>query len=241
MIFSPINLSEELAAISRKHPNNLLDEAGALLSHDANADSKILLHFPNISAIGNSKKNNATLALNKVYSIKQIKTLCINFRLRFLKSELYKGNLPYEAITAIKKFEAGFSPIKAEYFIVAPAEFFKLKDRFADPLLFAQLGNGQYYLLHQWGADFKPYTPILKYPMRNFKSVGISAIATGITFTLLLFVTGAISYPHIGMAWFYATCTAVISSMFIFISALIYGLVSFNDLSEETWNSKYFN
>lgn len=241
MIFSPINLSEELAEISRKHPNNLVDEANARLSHDANADAKALLHFPNISAIANSKKNSATLALNRVYSLEQIKTLCINFRLRFLKSELYKGNLPYEAITAIKNFEAGLSPIQAEYFIVAPAEFFKLKDRFADPLLFAQLGNGQYYLLHQWGADFKPYTPILKYPMRNFKSVGITAAAIGTTFTLLLFITGAIAYSHIGMAWFYGTCTAVISSMFIFILALIYGLVSFNDLSEETWNSKYFN
>lgn len=241
MIFSPINLKNELATISQKHPDNLLDEVNSLLKHAAAADEKVLQHFPNISHIGNAAYNQQALQLQQVYTTRQIKQLCVKFRLRFLSSTLYNGELPYKALEAVKDFENQYRPTVSEFYIVAPAEFFKLKDRFADPLLFAHLGNGNYCLLHQWGADFKPYAPALKYPFRNLKSTGIASGVLGVLFTILLFAFGAIHYTSPGMAYFYFTAISLISSMFFSISALIYGLVTYSDFSDETWNSKYFN
>lgn len=241
MIFSSINLKNELATISQKHPDNLLDEVNSLLKHAAAADEKILQHFPNISHIGNAAQNQQTLPLQQVYTTQQIKQLCVKFRLRFLPSTLYKGELPYEAIEAIKDFENQYQPAVSEFHIVAPAEFFKLKDRFADPLLFAHLGNGNYYLLHQWGADFKPYAPALKYPFRNLESTAIVSVILGVLFTALLFVSGAVQYKTPAMALFYFSSIGFISSIFFSVLALIYGLVTYNDFSDETWNSKYFN
>jgi len=241
MIFSPINLRDELATIGQKYPHNLMDEVNSLLSGLAANDEKILQHFPNISHIGNAPQNQQTLQLQQVYTLHQVKQLCVKFRLRFLPSTLYNGDLPYEAITAIKNFENQYQPTVGEYHIVAPAEFFKLKDRYADPLLFAHLGNGNYYLLHQWGADFKPYAPALKYPFRNLESTGVVSAIVGLMFTALLFATGFITVANLGAGLFYFTCTAIVSTMLTFLIGLVYGLLTFSDFSDETWNSKYFN
>lgn len=235
MIFKPVNIKDELAELSFNIQQ--------LLSAEVNSDEQVLKHFPNIKGIapGGSK---ATLSINKVYNEEQIKELCIKFRLRFLPSEYYKGTLPYEAVSAIKAFEKEFNPADAKYLIVAPAEFFQLKDHYADPLLFAQLGNGNYYLLHQWGKDFKPYSQVLFYPFRNEKALGKSAIAVAFVVTLLLFganVLSADTYETPALWVFNYVCLFCVLSSFIFVGGLIYGLVSFKDLSRDTWNSKYFN
>lgn len=245
MFFSGINLRDELDAISRKEAvgNGLLADVKQWLTDKNKADENALTYFPNTQGVVfDSPTGRQVFETNLVYTEAQVKALCIKFRLRFLQSTLYKGALPYEAVTAIQAFENEFNLPKNEYSIVAPAEFFKLKDRFADPLLFAHLGNGQYYLLHQWGNDFKPYAPVLAYPFRDVKSTAVSAVLIGMLITLLLFISGGIMFPanfFLGIVLGFAA--TVITSMFVFITGLIYGLVTFNDLSEETWNSPYFN
>lgn len=242
MIFSPINLKEELAEIGGKHAEDgLMAEVNEWLAAHTASDENVMSHFPNATGIAPATTQGLLFDVNAVYAKQAIKELCIKFRLRFLPSSFYAGTLPYEAVQAIKQFEAQFPQVQAQYHIVAPAEFFKLKDRYADPLLFADLGNGKYYLLHQWGADFKPYAPVLKYPFRNVESTLITAVGLGLLFTLVLFVTGAVNYTYLGQAYFRFISITVVSSAFVFISGLIYGLLSFSDFSDETWNSKYFN
>lgn len=247
MIFSPVNLKDELAHISKSNhgADTLIDDVNQWLSAQVVDEEKALQNFPNHTGIEfEPTKNGLQFDINQAYSHEHIKELCIRFRLRFLPSELYKGTLPYSAITAINQFENTFNQgDKKQYYIVAPAEFFKLQDRFSDPLLFAQLSNGTYYLLHQWGEDFKPYKQAMVYPMRNEKTLAITSIALGIVVTLLSIVSGAFSLEEYNIgAWFARqVITFVFSASLIFVSSIVYGLVTYSDLSEDTWNSKYFN
>jgi hypothetical protein len=247
MIFSPVNLKDELAHISKSNPSSdtLLNDVNQWLSTQAAAEEKALQNFPEHTGIDFEPTNSGLqFDVNQAYNHQHIKELCIRFRLRFLPSELYKGTLPYSAITAINQFQNTFTQgDKKQYYIVAPAEFFKLQDRFSDPLLFAQLSNGTYYLLHQWGEDFKPYKQAMMYPMRNEKTLAITSVLIGVLVTLLSMVTGLFSLEKYNIGGWFAmqVITFVFSASFIFISSIVYGLVTFCDLSEDTWNSKYFN
>lgn len=247
MIFSPVNLKDELAHISKSNPapDSLLNDVNQWLSKQVADEDKALQNFPQHSGIEfNPVNSGLQFDINQAYSRGHIKELCIRFRLRFLPSELYKGTLPYSAIAAINRFENTFAQgDKKQYYIVAPAEFFKLHDRFSDPLLFAQLSNGTYYLLHQWGEDFKPYKQAMMYPMRNEKTLAITSVAFGVLITLLSMVLGVFSLEDYNIGSWFArqVITFVFSASFIFVSSIVYGLVTYRDLSEDTWNSKYFN
>ena len=247
MNFSPVNLKDELAQISKANPtpNQLIDDVNAWLSQQANAEEQALQKFPNHSGITfDTAEVGFQFDMNQAYSREHIKEICLRFRLRFLPSEMYKGTLPYAAVTAITQFENKFAQgDKKQYYIVAPAEFFKLQDRFSDPLLFAKLSDGTYYLLHQWGDDFKPYKQAMVYPMRNEKTLAVTAVAIAGLITLLCAFAGLFSVEEYNIGALYARYIGLFafSTSFIFISSIIYGLVTYRDLSEDTWNSRFFN
>src|SRR5690606_17718643 len=45
------------------------------------------------------------LETNKIFHIDQIRAICIDYRLRFLSSHLFKNEIPEEAITQVKTLE----------------------------------------------------------------------------------------------------------------------------------------
>jgi hypothetical protein len=249
MIFSNVNLKNELAKQPRHEDETdaLLADVKQWLANQSDADADVLKNFPNHAGISfDNPQGNFNLNVNEVYTQGQIKSLCVSYRLRFLPAAFYKGTLPHSAVKAIQAFEGTYKPAKAEYHIVAPAEFFKLKDQYADPLLFANLGNGNYYLLHQWGADFKPYAKALAYPLRNEKSLALSALSIGAVLTLISIATnglGLLDKYGSGFAFSYLVHSIMFLglSAFVFIVSLAYGLLTYRDLSVDTWDSKYFN
>lgn len=245
-MLKPINLSNELNNLAAKQTQGLalLDEVNALLANNHSADEATLAKFTHAQGISFNEPTStqSPLLVNKVYGIETIKQVCLNFRLRFLPASLYKGQLPYEAIKATQAFEQQHNLTNPEYHIVAPAEFFQLKDEYADPLLFAKIGGG-YVLIHQWGTDFKPTTKWLSYPWQNLKTAAISAaVLSGIVtvIAVLLGITPApMANPIQGLLASFPIF--LITAMFIVTVGLIYSLVSFKDLSENTWDSKYYN
>jgi len=66
--------------------------------------------------------------------------------------------------------------------IIASSKLFKLEN-YDDPLLFAPIGNGYYYLIHKWGNDLHP---LRKLAMKPFKTMGNFLI-------LLIFISLLIS------------------------------------------------
>ncbi|MFN4123722.1 MAG: hypothetical protein ACK4GL_10525 [Flavobacteriales bacterium] len=242
MLLKKFSLDRELTEERNREMSRLIRELDSLLEDQAAEDKRISAYFPNAELIGEDEFPFQVFDREKLFSLETIKNTCIKFRLRFLSANLYKGKLPYEAISAIKQFERKIPKEEIEgYHIMAPSEFFQLKDRYSDPLLFAQLKNGKYVLLHKWGSDFEWYTKLLNFPLRDFKSIVISASLLGLLITFVASYFGIANDVNIFKSILLKVPIFVVSTGFFTTIAIIYGLVTYKDFSDDNWNSRYFN
>ncbi len=69
-----------------------------------------------------------------LFHIEQIKKICINYRLRFLDSKLFKGVIPKEAISKIRQLEKNHQTELKGFKVLAPSKMFKIKN-FLKPTL----------------------------------------------------------------------------------------------------------
>lgn len=152
----------------------------------------------------------------KVFTVDQIKSLCVQYRLRFLSTRFFIGNMDIEAVAKIKEFAKATNSsidnasIEYKMFILAPPEQFALSrkqiekipkrviDR--DPVLFYKIDDTHYKMLHKWGNDFSIARFIEGFQYRSFwnfvtvraaKLLPLVAIAT----TLLLPTPFKLVYP----------------------------------------------
>ncbi|WP_411894886.1 hypothetical protein [Winogradskyella sp. A2] len=238
MLLKKTNIEERLQRLKNKQNNEhlILDAVYNILEEDNNKDSLII---DTLSSHNSSDKNDFEFDLletNRIYHINQIKEICIDYRLRFLDSKYFKGELPYEAISKIKSIEKDHNTKLNGFKIIAPSKLFKLENA-DDPLLFAPIGNGYYYLIHKWGNDLNPFRKLLMWPYKSFgnlivATLLISLIATG------LFPEGIFSNKpnsaQAGMIFFF---------IFKSIAAVVlyYGFAAGKNFNTAIWNSKYFN
>lgn len=172
---------------------------------------------------------------NKIYDLSSIKSLCVDYRLRFLSSSLYKAEFPKQVIAEIN-FIKDETKIKFDdFYMIAPAEVFNLKN-YDDPLLFANLGNGYYYYITQWGNDLSKFRKLKYWPLRNLENL-VTAL-----FVLSVFLS---SLYQLSFGNFTDYGKTFIMTLFTFKSLIAiagYIIISrgFN-LSTSSWNSKYFN
>lgn len=239
-----IDIEEELRRESlrhRKHQEDLVNDIHTILDTDVKAEAEIMEALKredcNISNIDLDK-----LDPDQVYNQNQIRKICVRYRLRFLDSQYFKGDIPYEAILKIKVLQKRYD-IKANSFkIIAPSELFKLGDvNDKDPLLFLNLGNGHYYFIHKWGSDLAWYRRIWAWPAKNHVNTALSIAAT---IGLLVYLM-----PE---SWFLNPAGIEDTSSFriflffyLFIAScgltLLFALTFHKNFNENEWNSQYFN
>lgn len=239
MIFSPLNVEQELIH-ERMKQQRLMDDVHALLEEVNRKDEKILERL----AADNPGKA-LLLRLDeedrkKVFSIAEIKNTCVRYRLRFLKSSFFKAAFPYEALMKIKEFERKYGAEISGFKIIAPDHAFELKNINKDPLLFAQLTDDSYLLLHKWGSDLAWYKKYLFFPLQN-----------PIVFFISLFVFCTLASLAIPVQWmnvlnfesevFLRLWLGV--HFFIMSSGIVLWIgISFSkNFSCNTWDSKYYN
>lgn len=232
------NLEERLNALRTKDKSvDILDQVATILREDDAKDD--LIQKTIASNNGNTIDNKFSFDLletKNIYHISQIKKICVDYRLRFLDSKYFKGELPYEAISKIKELE-NIHDIKIEGFkIVAPAKLFKLEN-YDDPLLFAPIANGYYYLIHKWGNDLSPHRRWQMWSFKNFEN-----------FLFLLFLMSLVITGLIPDGLFLSSPTAENAGLiflfvfkFVVAIAFYYGFVSGKNFSSSIWNSKYYN
>tara|TARA_B100001250_G_scaffold231400_1_gene198612 strand:- start:343 stop:1017 length:675 start_codon:yes stop_codon:yes gene_type:complete len=181
-----------------------------------------------------NKFNINLLDRNKIYHINQIKKVCIEYRLRFLDIKYFKNKIPVEALNQIKLLETKHNNSISDFKIMAPSKLFRLirKD---DPLLFAPLGNGYFYLVHKWGNDLKPLRKILMWPLKNIKNLFITIFSLTFILTLITPQTLFTKNPTPSTFWllYFFNLKAV---MFIFF---FYAISMGKNFSKFIWNSKY--
>ncbi|MGD1845220.1 MAG: hypothetical protein ACFB10_07490 [Salibacteraceae bacterium] len=246
MLFDSVNLQDELDKEKRaKTEASLMDTVNTILAESADKDQQLVDRLYQKNSGASPKLEKKVPNSDRVYTEEMIQSVCTNFRLRFLEIPLFKGEIPYEALQQVKNFEAEYG-FEAETFkIMAPASRFRLKDATSDPLLFAALGNGQYYLLHQWGDDLAWYRKLAYFPYRSIFTLAMTATLLGLIVALMVpgeaFLSeslGAISTARVVYFKFFATF--IMSGMF-FVTGLIIGILTIRDFSSNVWNSKFFN
>ena len=173
---------------------------------------------------------------SRVYHISQIKQICIDYRLRFLNAKLFKGSFPIEAVEQIKMIQEQHQTELTDLRIMAPSKLFKLENA-DDPLLFAPMGNGYYYLIHQWGNDLHPLRKWLVWPFKNLINMCLATLAASFFLSLLVPISLFTPNPTISdfmLIYFF---------MFKSLAAIViyYTFARGKNVNQAIWNSKYHN
>jgi len=232
------NIPEKILILRNKRISEaaLMDEVQNILAEESAKVEKILNALQENCEDESNHFYFDLLSTNKIFHISDIEKICITYRLRFLNSSLYKGELPYEAISKIKQLEEEHKISLKSYKIMAPSQFFRLKNA-DDPLLFAPIGNQYYYLIHSWGRDLHPLRKLMMWPFKHLENFIVLLLLLSLIFTSL--IPNGMFSPH------QTTFQFLIIYLFMFkwISglAIFFGFKKGLNFSSEIWNSKYFN
>lgn len=238
MLLKRTNIEEKLARLrnDKKASQGILAEVQKILNDDNKCRERI---EGNISGGKDSVINNFDFDLletDKIYHLEQIKKICIDYRLRFLNSKYFKGKIPSEAISNIKRLELEHDLEVKGFRIIAPSKLFKLEDK-DDPLLFVPIGNNYFYLIHKWGNDLHP---LRKWMMWPFKSViNLTLLVLAISYLITLMVPEGLFSKSSSNAEFWI----VFFFMFKSIASVVifYGFALGKNFNPAIWKSKYFN
>lgn len=230
MGFSKINLYQELKKVKQKQPTpSIVEEVYEILSNELEKDQQVLNQI-----LG--KKNTLSscrleLEEDLIFNLQQIKFLCIKFRLRFLDAKLYKGEIPYEAILKVKDLEKQFGVEISDFKIIAPKELFKLEDKDSDPMLFANLGNDQFYFIHKWGRDMTFARSLMAIPFRNVETMFFTLLGISVIFSTIVPTPNTMFYLFLIVHSFIAICGIACMLIMMFRE-------NFSDIE---WDSKYLS
>lgn len=214
-----IDLQSKLLSIRNKE-KNVLDQA-----------YKILLTEKTINKFDFDK-----LESNNIFHVSHIRNICIDYRLRFLDLNRFKGTIPDEAHDKINSLEKLHQTQIKDFKIMAPSKLFKL-DSTDDPLLFAPLGNNYYYLIHKWGNDMSPMRRTIVWPFKNIVNMCVSLILISLVLTWLMPLN--LFNPNPTMSDFLLVFLFVFKS--IAAVAIFYGFALGKNFNRAIWDSRYYN
>ena len=161
-----------------------------------------------------------------------IKKICVRYRLRFLDSNLFKGEYPKNITKIIAKIERNHNTTLSNFMIMAPSKLFKIKSP-DDPILFVPIGNDYYYLIHKWGEEFNYLRKLMVLPFKNIDNLTIFSVLVSVVFALL----GKLIMPSLTFSEVFILFLFLVKG-FIFIFFYMFFLTRRN-FSESIWNSKY--
>lgn len=238
MILRRTNIPEQIFKFRNKRIAEaaLMDEVWRIFDEESAKDEKILNALQENRGDESNQFYFDLLRTEKIFHILDIEKICTEYRLRFLSSSYFKGELPYEAYSQIKQLEEQHKTSLKGYKIMAPAPFFKLRNA-DDPLLFAPIGNHYYYLVHSWGRDLHPLRKIMMWPLKHLENLIISLLLLSVILTVL--IPDGLFGPQ--------QSTSQLLIIYLFMvkwvagMAIFFGVKKGFNFSSSNWNSNYFN
>ena len=234
----PVDVKKQLLKHRNKQVSveNILKQVQAVFKQDAKHEANINNAIINGKADYNNNFKVDLLKLDNIFHISDIQSICITYRLRFLESSLFKGEIPQEAINKIKQLEKAHKISLKGFKIMAPSKLFKLEN-YDDPLLFAPIGNGYYYLIHKWGNDMSVWRKWLMYPFRNLDTIIVSTIIASFLI--------ALSFPESYYHPKYKTTQFIFLFFFMFkvigFCLIFFGVSKGKNFNSSIWDSRYIN
>ncbi|TRO65372.1 hypothetical protein [Christiangramia sabulilitoris] len=236
--FPRTNIEHQLLKVRNRKTSekNILNAVHQILAESDRKDDLILEEIQHGREKNNNDLDADILEGNRIFHIDDIYEICVNYRLRFLDSKLFKSKIPYEALMEIKHLEKAHHTTLRGFKIVAPSKLFKL-DNADDPLLFAPIGNDYYYLIHKWGNDLHPFRRILMWPFKTLENFIVLLLAISVLTALLVpdgLFTRNQSTTEFFMIFFF------IFKWFAGLS-IFYGFKMGKNFSTDIWDSKFYN
>lgn len=186
-MFSDVKLVQALEkerSRLKKKEERVLDEVNRILQDDLFSEKNILK---------NLKSYNRTFDLlgeegldrNRIFSINEIKNVCIQYDLRFLDSQKYRGEFPAEAVMEIKILSRSRKKPLENFKILGPLQSFRVKNAISDPMLFTETNKGNFYLVHHWDHRVPWYKKIVTFPFQKFENLLGTLVALCTVLTLI--------------------------------------------------------
>jgi len=172
----------------------------------------------------------------KIFTTKQIRATAIKLHLRFLPSQAFEGEIPYEAVLKVKDLNATYKKELKHFKILSTKNFFG--NNFPDQaMLFGQTLYGNYYHIHTWGNAFKSNRRFFSFPLRNFECFAVVLLL----FTLIeaLIIPGKYLSTDTRATYFSMYRAAAYFHMLILnLGLLIFLMFGFHaNFSENNWDS----
>lgn len=228
MNFNTVDLESELNDLREKLAPQVLDEVHEILANDVQKERDIEKRL--VSPSEEQRFNPKDFNQEHIYTLDQIRSICIKYRLRFLDSKVFAGEIPKEAILKIKALEKEQNKTLEGFKIIAPKKLFKLEERDSDPLLFLQLTENKFYFIHKWGGELNRFRSLAMAPMRSFMSMFWFLLGVAFLFSLAIPTSNSYLTAFLFIHSFIAICG--IASMLIFMFR--------ENFSDAEWNSKFF-
>ncbi len=218
--------------------NQILSQFKSLFEAEWEKDQRVLRTI-NKGATSSILPSADNLSEERIFDIESIKNLCIKYRLRFLSTKQFKGDIPSMAISSIKETEMKVGHNIDAFMIAAPSKLFKLEDSNKDPLLFAPLDDGRFYLIDKWGDDMAWYRKIVNWPLTSpltllITLLGLSGLLAAVIPSSLLSASGEfLSFMRlVAFGWNVIFLLGITSYLWF---------ASHAKFSIHAWNSKTFN
>lgn len=237
MLISKINLNQELLSKRKKFKSEaaILAEVKAIFAENGLVREKIKKNISEKSEVTSNKLSFDLLESNRIFHLEQIKAICIDYRLRFLPSHIFKNVIPEEAISKIRMMEREHCTSLESFMIIAPSKSFHLLN-YDDPLLFVPMGDDYYYLIHQWGNEINPLRKLLVLPFRNLWNFTLTSIL------ISLIVTWLVPENNLSKS---VPMASIIVFLFAFKSIFAvfayYFFMMGKNFNEEIWRREYYN
>ncbi|MDN3677482.1 hypothetical protein QWY90_09135 [Flavobacterium paronense] len=237
MLVNSVNLEKELLSKRRKFKSEaaIIAEVKSIFEENDSERNQIIDKLKQQSSTKMNLLQFDLLETDKLFHLEQIKKICIEYRLRFLESDIFKNEIPEEAITKIRMMEKEHNTSLEGFKIIAPSKAFQLLN-YDDPLLFVPIGNDYYYLIHQWGTEMNPLRKILVLPIKNLGTFTITSI--------LLSIVVAALVPENNLSKSVPLASVII---FLFAFKSIFAVFAYyffmmgKNFNEEIWQRKYYN
>ncbi len=187
-MFNKTDIFTQLAGVRSRNRTNediLVDEAQRILRNDLFTETKILQNLRQY-ADTNELITEEDVNPDLLFTLKEIKIIATNYRLKFLESKYYKPEIPYDTIKAIKQFNTEFKKELKEFRILSVAEAFGEKTPEKSAALFVKTNHNNYYLLHQWGNALTKNRELGYWPLRRFENLALTVMAFTLLVTLSL-------------------------------------------------------
>lgn len=238
-MFKPLNIASQLEKVrakNRQHEDILLNEVKNILSADLLKENKILNHLKFYNEAF-ELVDETDVDYSLIYTTKEIKKTCIDYRLRFIDSQFFKNEIPYEAVLKIKDFNLKYRKDLKRFKILAPVKAFMRGENKLPCLLFVETLNGNYFLIHSWGENLKWNRVLMSFPFRSIETLFLTVAL----FTLLVDISlpvQLITLDRTAPYWCVYRVATYFHLLIFFSGFTTYGMFAFHKhFSSSDWNN----